>query len=39
MVYGLLAGVLAYWRRTLRPGILAHAWQDVAAGLLQLKWL
>jgi CAAX amino terminal protease family. len=39
MVYGLLAGVLAHWRRTLRPGIVAHAWQDLAAGLLQLKWL
>ncbi len=38
-IYGLLAGVLAHWRRNLRPGIIAHAWQDVAAGLLRLKWL
>jgi membrane protease YdiL (CAAX protease family) len=33
-VYGLLFGVLATWRRSLRPGMLAHAWTDVAAGLL-----
>jgi membrane protease YdiL (CAAX protease family) len=34
-VYGLLAGVLAHWRRNLRPGIVAHAWQDIAGGLLR----
>jgi uncharacterized protein len=32
-VYGLLLGVLARWRRSLRPGMLAHAWTDVAGGL------
>jgi hypothetical protein len=36
VVYGLLAGILAHWRRNLRPGIVAHAWQDVAGGLLRL---
>jgi membrane protease YdiL (CAAX protease family) len=35
-VYGLLAGILAHWRRNLRPGIVAHAWQDIAGGLLRL---
>jgi len=36
IVYGLLAGILAHWRRNLRPGIVAHAWQDIAGGLLRL---
>jgi membrane protease YdiL (CAAX protease family) len=34
-VYGLIIGALAQWRRSLRPGMLAHAWQDIAAGLLR----
>ena len=34
-LYGLLFGVLALWRRSLRPGILAHAWTDIAARLLR----
>jgi membrane protease YdiL (CAAX protease family) len=38
-VYGLMAGALAHWRRNLRPGIVAHAWQDVAGGLLRLPWI
>jgi uncharacterized protein len=33
-IYGSLLGVLAHWRRSLRPGILAHALQDSASGLL-----
>jgi len=33
--YGLAFGGLAAWRRTLRPGMLAHAWTDIAAGLLR----
>lgn len=35
-VYGLLFAGLAIWRRSLRPGMLAHAWTDVAAGVLRL---
>lgn len=31
--YGLLFGVLAEWRKSLRPGIIAHAWTDIVAGL------
>jgi uncharacterized protein len=31
---GTMLGVLAQWRGTLRPGMLAHAWQDMLAGLL-----
>jgi len=34
-VYGLLFGLLAWWRRSLRPGMILHAWTDVAGGLLQ----
>jgi len=28
-VLGALFGVLAHWRKSLRPGILSHAWEDV----------
>ncbi|MFY9551756.1 MAG: CPBP family intramembrane glutamic endopeptidase [Thermoanaerobaculia bacterium] len=28
-ILGLLYGMLAQWRRNLRPGILAHAWSDI----------
>ena len=27
-LYGAMFGVLAHWRRNLRPGMMAHAWQD-----------
>jgi uncharacterized protein len=33
-VLGLLYGLLAWWHRGLRPGILAHAWSDVFSGIL-----
>jgi len=29
MLYGVLFGLLALWRKTLRPGMLAHAWSDI----------
>jgi membrane protease YdiL (CAAX protease family) len=32
--YGALFGLQAHWRRSLRPGMLAHAWQDSLAGLV-----
>jgi len=35
-LYGILFGALALWRRSLRPGILAHAWSDIAARLLRI---
>lgn len=35
-VYALLFGALAAWRRSLRPGMVAHAWTDIAAGLLKV---
>lgn len=34
VVIGLLFGIVAHWRRSLRPGMIAHAWTDLAAGLL-----
>lgn len=37
-VLGILYGVLALWRRSTRPGMIAHAWTDVYGGL-QLGWL
>jgi hypothetical protein len=33
-VYGCLFGLLALWRRSLRPGMMTHALQDGLAGLL-----
>jgi uncharacterized protein len=31
--YGLLLGVLAWWRGSLRPGMIMHAWEDLVSGL------
>jgi uncharacterized protein len=33
-LYGLMFGVFAYWRRSVRPGMIAHAWQDAMTGIL-----
>jgi uncharacterized protein len=33
-LYGLMFSVLAEWRRTVRPGMMAHAWQDALTGVL-----
>jgi membrane protease YdiL (CAAX protease family) len=33
-VYGVMFGLLANWRRSLRPGMVAHVLQDGVAGLL-----
>lgn len=30
--FGLLFGLLAWWRRSLRPGMIAHAWHDALSG-------
>jgi CAAX protease family protein len=35
-VFGLLFGGLALWRKSLRPGMAAHAWTDIHAGWLSL---
>jgi len=32
--YGLLFTLVALWRNSLRPGMMAHAWTDIAGGLL-----
>ena len=32
--YGAMFGILAHWRKSVRPGMLAHAWQDTISGLL-----
>jgi CAAX protease family protein len=34
MVQGWLLGLLAYWRKSLRPGMLAHGLQDALGGLV-----
>jgi membrane protease YdiL (CAAX protease family) len=33
-VYGAMFGALALWRRSLRPGMMAHAWHDSFQGVL-----
>ena len=33
-VLGALYGILAHWRRTLAPGMIAHAWSDIYDGWL-----
>jgi membrane protease YdiL (CAAX protease family) len=33
-IYGLMFGLLAYWRGTVRPGMIVHAWQDSFSGIL-----
>jgi membrane protease YdiL (CAAX protease family) len=35
-LYGLLFGALALMNRSLRPGMIAHAWTDIAAGLFRI---
>jgi membrane protease YdiL (CAAX protease family) len=32
--YGALMGLLAVWRKNLRPGMIAHAWTDIFSGLI-----
>ena len=31
-IYGLMFGALAWWRKSLRPGMIAHAWHDAISG-------
>ena len=38
-VYGCLFGLLAYWRRSLRPGMTAHFVQDAVGGLVGRHFL
>ena len=35
-VIGAMFGALALWRRSLRPGMLAHAWTDIASGIFRV---
>jgi len=31
-IFGLMFGLLAWWRKSLRPGMMAHAWHDALSG-------
>jgi membrane protease YdiL (CAAX protease family) len=33
-IFGLMFGLLAWWRRSLRPGMIAHAWHDALSGII-----
>ncbi|HEV1995924.1 MAG TPA: CPBP family intramembrane glutamic endopeptidase [Candidatus Acidoferrum sp.] len=32
-IFGSLYGLLALWRKSLRPGMMAHAWSDILSGI------
>jgi hypothetical protein len=32
-IFGALYGLLALWRKSLRPGMMAHAWSDIQSGI------
>ncbi len=34
ILFGFLYGILAFWRKSLRPGMVLHAWSDIYAGYL-----
>jgi uncharacterized protein len=34
ILFGFLFGILALWRKSLRPGMILHAWSDIYAGYL-----
>jgi uncharacterized protein len=34
ILFGFLYGILAFWRESLRPGMILHAWSDIYAGYL-----
>jgi uncharacterized protein len=38
-VYGCMFGMLAWWRKSLRPGMTAHCLQDALAGIVLAKFL
>jgi uncharacterized protein len=33
-LFGAMFGILTYWRKTVRPGMIAHAWQDSLGGVV-----
>jgi len=33
-LFGAMFGILAYWRGTVRPGMIVHAWQDSLGGVV-----
>jgi membrane protease YdiL (CAAX protease family) len=35
-IFGLLYGSLALWRKSLRPGMMAHAWSDILSGIFRI---
>lgn len=37
-VLGALYGILAWWRRSLRPGMMAHTWTDIFSGILSPRF-
>jgi uncharacterized protein len=38
ILFGFLYGAIALWRKSLRPGMILHAWSDVYAGYLFQFW-
>ena len=38
-VYGCMFGLLAWWRKSLRPGMMAHFIQDAVSGLVLARYV
>lgn len=40
VLFGFLFGILAFWRKNLRPGMVLHAWSDIYSGFLfqYMRW-
>jgi membrane protease YdiL (CAAX protease family) len=39
VIFGLLFGLVAWWRKSLRPGMVAHAWTDIFVNLFpKMVW-
>ena len=34
ILFGFLFGILAFWRKSLRPGMILHTWSAIYAGYL-----
>ncbi|MGO9303749.1 MAG: CPBP family intramembrane glutamic endopeptidase, partial [Candidatus Korobacteraceae bacterium] len=33
-IFGLMFGLLSWWRKSLRTGMMAHAWHDALSGAI-----
>jgi membrane protease YdiL (CAAX protease family) len=36
-IFGFLFGTLALWRKSLKPGMILHAWTDIFSGIFSRR--